>query len=78
MSLACSATPRKKIAPAYDNRHLDAESVYIGKFRRDFMDASGVDAEALRGGKSFAGDFQQDALEDRCRHGRSGPSLRTE
>src|SRR6202047_191259 len=58
----------EKIAATYDNRHLDTETVYIGEFSRDFMNASGVDAEALSGGKGFAGDFQQDALEDRCRH----------
>ncbi len=76
--LGLLGNPAKEIAATHNDRHLDAESVYIGKFSRDFMNASGVDAEALSGGKGLAGDFQQDAFEDRCRHGRSGPSLRTE
>jgi hypothetical protein len=59
----------KKIAPAYNNRHLNAKTVYVGKLGCDFMNAFGIDAEALIGGKGFAGDFQQDALEDRSRHG---------
>ena len=44
------------------------EIVHVGQFSRDFVNASGVDAEALVGGQGFAGDFQQDALEDRSRH----------
>ena len=39
----------------------------VGEFSRDFMNAFSIDAEALGGGKSFAGDFQQDALKDRSR-----------
>jgi hypothetical protein len=39
------------------------------------MNAGGVDSKTLIGGKGFAGDFQQDALEDRFRHGRASPSL---
>jgi hypothetical protein len=39
----------KEIAAANDNRHLDSEIVYIGKFGRDFVNARGVDAEALIG-----------------------------
>ena len=67
----------KKIAAAHDDGHLDAEIAHIGKFSRDFMNAGGVDAEALSGGQGFAGDFQQDAFEDRIGHEKAGPSLRS-
>jgi hypothetical protein len=55
--LGLFGNPAEEIATAYDNGHLDAEIVHIGKFSRDFMNASVVDAEALRGGKGFARDF---------------------
>ncbi len=55
--LGLLGNPAKEIATAHNDCHLDAESIYIGKFSRDFMNASGVDAETLSGGKGFAGDF---------------------
>jgi hypothetical protein len=50
--------PTKKIPPTNDDRHLDAESVYIGKFGRDFVNTFGIDAKALIGRQGLAGDFQ--------------------
>jgi hypothetical protein len=38
-----------------DNRHLDAETVHVGKFRGDFMNADRINAKALFGGESLAG-----------------------
>jgi hypothetical protein len=37
--------------------------VDVGQFSRDFVNAFGVDAEALVGGQGFAGDFEQNAFE---------------
>ncbi len=47
----------KKIASTDDDCKLDAQLVNVGKFGRDFMNAFGVDAEALIGGEGLAGDF---------------------
>jgi hypothetical protein len=58
----------KEVSAADDNRHLDAELVHVGQFRRNFMNADSVDAEAFVSGQGLAGNFQQDAFEDRCRH----------
>ena len=54
----------KEIAAAHHDGDLDAEIVDVGEFRGDFVDASGIDAETLAGGQSFAGDFEQNAFED--------------
>ena len=75
MFLGLVGNPAEEIAAAYNDGQLDAEVAHFRKFSRDFMNACGVDAEALIGGQGFAGDFQQDALEDRFRHGRASPSL---
>ena len=67
----------EEIAAAHDDGDLDTEAVHIGQFGGDFVNAGGVDAEALVGGQSFAGNFQQDAFEDRewADMGRIDPSL---
>jgi hypothetical protein len=56
--LGLIGNPAKKIASTHDDGHLDAKTVYIGQFGRDFMNAFGVDAKALFGGQGFARDFQ--------------------
>jgi hypothetical protein len=55
--LGLFGNPAKKIAPADNDRHLDAKAVYVGKFSRDFMNAFGVHSETLIGCEGFAGDF---------------------
>src|ERR1019366_8622662 len=45
--LGLVGNPAEEIATAYNDGHRDAEIVYIGKFSRYFMNADGVDAEAL-------------------------------
>jgi hypothetical protein len=75
MFLGLVGDAAKEIAAANDDGHLDAEIVDIGKFGRDFMNARGVDAEALIGGEGFAGDFQQNAFEDGSSMKKADPSL---
>ena len=58
----------EKIAPADNDRDLDAEGVDIGQLGRDFMDARRFHAEALVCCQRFAGEFQQNAFEDWCSH----------
>jgi hypothetical protein len=58
----------KKISAAYDDRDLDSKGVNFGEFSGDFVNAGGIDSEALLGGKGLAGELQQNAFENGLRH----------
>ncbi len=59
----------KEIAASDHDCDLDAKRVNISQFGRDFMDAKRVDAEALRGGQSFARELEEDTFKDWGCHG---------
>ena len=58
----------KEISAADHNRDVDTEGVNVRQFGGNFMNAEGVDAEALVRGQGLAGELEQNALEHRSRH----------
>jgi hypothetical protein len=58
----------EEIPAAYDDRKLHSKLVHVGEFGGNFVDALGVDTEALIRGQGFSGKFQQNAFEGRGSH----------
>ena len=67
MSLACSATPRKKFPPPTTMAIWISELLNVRQFRSDLVNAGSVDAKALVRGQCLAGQLEQNAFEDRSR-----------
>ena len=58
----------EKIPATDHDRNLHTQLVHIGHFRRDLMNPRLVDAEALVGRQRLAGEFEQNAFENRGCH----------
>ena len=58
----------EKIPPTYDDCDLHAERMNVGKLCSDLVNARGIHAKALIGSKGLAGEFEEDAFENRFRH----------
>jgi hypothetical protein len=59
----------EKVPASDDDGDLHAERLHVGQFTGDFVNARGLNAEALVCSQGFPGELEQNSIEGWSRHG---------